>query len=602
MTSTIVRRRADKRRGRPLPVFLIAGMAAAGIALAVAAWVGFRALTVKAELEAAFSSAVTLRNQIATQDGNSARTTADLISHSSEAASISRDPVWRLAEFLPWVGPNLAATRQVSVVVHDLATEAIEPLATLASSIDLRALKPTSGHMDVRPLVEARTPIQNAEIAIEGAKAHVADIDTSETVRDVSGAVEKLRTELDDLAKPVALAAKTVRLLPQMLGLDGPRDYLILFQNPAELRAGGGIPGALALIHADMGTISLSRQASSADFPRYDSSVLDIPIETRGIYGEITGQYIQNVTLTPQFPQSAQLAREMWKREYGTEVDGVISVDPVALAYVLKATGPVALATGDVMTAENAVRLLLSDAYNRYSDPADQDFFFASAASAVFERVASGDLDPKLLLEGVTQAGSERRILIWSAHEEDQAILAGTKFTGELPFSDDEERKFGVYLNDGTGSKMDYYLDVRTAIGQATCRKDERPVYVVDVTLANGATDDAAVVLPEYVTGGGGFGVTPGNIVTIVSVYGVPGMQGLGMTRDGEPTRYHPAMDSTYPVSSAMVELAPGQSTVLRFGWLGDKPHAGGVGIEGTPLIRSNQPTIIAPTCESLVW
>jgi hypothetical protein len=122
------------------------------------------------------------------------------------------------------------------------------------------------------------------------------------------------------------------------------------------------------------------------------------------------------------------------------------------------------------------------------------------------------------------------------------------------------------------------------------------------VTLTNTAPSDAASTLPKYVTGGGAFGVTPGNVATIVSAYGVPGMQSLGVTRDGEVSQFHPATDSSYPVSSASVELAPGESSVLRFGWLGEKPFDGGVGVEVTPLIRAIPATSFEPACESLVW
>ncbi len=52
----------------------------------------------------------------------------------------------------------------------------------------------------------------------------------------------------DRLAKvslTTATAARAVRLLPPMLGADGPREYLLLVQNNAEQRATGGIPGSV---------------------------------------------------------------------------------------------------------------------------------------------------------------------------------------------------------------------------------------------------------------------------------------------------------------------------------------------------------------------
>ena len=166
-------------------------------------------------------------------------------------------------------------------------------------------------------------------------------------------------------------------------------------------------------------------------------------------------------------------------------------------------------------------------------------------------------------------------------------MLAGTTLAGRLPISDAATQRFGVYLNDATGAKMDMHLDVKVGAVQVICRKDLRPTYGVEVTLTNTAPADAATSLPEYVTGGGYFGVTPGNVQTIVSVYGPKSMQNLGVTRDGKKIGYYPTTDTGYPVSSLTVELAPGDSTTITYGWLGAKPFSGDIVTQMTPVIFS---------------
>ena len=49
----------------------------------------------------------------------------------------------------------------------------------------------------------------------------------------------------------------------------------------------------------------------------------------------------------------------MWRANIGGRVDGVISFDPVALSYLLKATGPVKIGNGETITSDNAVSYLL---------------------------------------------------------------------------------------------------------------------------------------------------------------------------------------------------------------------------------------------------
>jgi hypothetical protein len=536
-------------------------------------------------------------------DGAAAGGTSDeLNGHAANAASLTSDPVWRAFEGAPFLGPNLVAVRQLAAVVDDVAQNAVTPLAQVAGAVKLSDFKPVDGAINLKPLVDAQPQFAAANAALASATSQVGAIDTSETLPVVRSAVERLSTAVTKAAGSVEDVDRAVRLVPNMLGASRPRNYVLLFQNPAELRATGGIAGAVAMIHTEGGQIKLAQQASSADFPLYKTPVLPLAEETRGLYGEITGQYIQDVNFTPDFAQTGPLAREMWKRQFGVEADGVVSIDPVALSYLLRATGPITLPTGDVLTADNAVQLLLSDAYARYTNPADQDTFFAAAAASVFSAVSGGNADPIALITALAQSGSEHRVLVWSAHGDDQAVLADTTLAGGLPVSDASATRFGVYLNDGTGAKMGTYLDMKVALGQTTCRKDERPSYGVTVTLTNTAPADAATTLTDYVTGGAVFGVPRGNVKTLVSVYGAPGMQNLGMTRDGAVVDYHPGTDAEYPVSASTVELAPGQSTILQFGWLGEKPDTSPLVAQMTPGIHVAQSAGVKLSCESALW
>jgi hypothetical protein len=556
------------------------------LAVVAAGWVGSRAVLAKGELEAAVPLAHTLQSQIIAGDSGAASATyGRLNGHVTSAAGYTSDPVWRAFEGVPVAGANLAAVRELAAAIDRLSREGLRPLTAIAGRISLGDFKPADGAVDVAPLVAVQPQITRASAAIAAASRQVRAIDTSGTISAVKDATATLRTTVEKAAVSARSVDRAVRLIPTMLGADGPRNYLLLFQNPAELRATGGIPGAVALIHTEAGRIQLVQQAAASEFAHFESSVLPLPVQTRGLYGEITGQYMQDVNLTPNFALSAQLAQEMWRRQFGTTVDGVLSIDPVTLGYLLKATGPITLPTTDVLTSDNAVKLLLSDVYERYTNPADQDKFFAAAAGSVFAAVAGGTLDPTELVTALAQAGDERRILLWSAHPAEQAVLADSTLAGGLPISDAAHKRFGLYLNDGTGAKMGYFLDVKTALTQSYCRKDGKSSYEVEITLTNTAPADAATSLKEYVTGGGWFGVTPGNIRTIVAAYGPTDVQPLDVLQDGKPATYQPALDGWYPVNRVTTELAPGQTTTVKFGWRGMKPSDAVGSIETTPTI-----------------
>lgn len=588
---------------RPRTIVLWVVSAVVLLAIFAVVWVGVRGLLARNELQGAVPLASKVQTQVLAGDGAAAQKTAtQLADHAARAARLTGDPVWRALEIVPWLGGNLSAVRQLAAATDEAVSDGVQPLAGVAGTVRPQDFSPVDGVIDLKPLVAVQPKLASASAALVSADRAVHRIDTSGLLGPVRSAATQLTSALDSASNGATAIDNAVRLAPAVLGADGPRNYLLLFQNPAELRATGGIPGALALIHTENGKISLVQQASSADFPHYASPVLPLPVETRGLYGDNVGEYIQDVTLTPDFPRSAALASEMWKRQFGLEPDGVLSVDPVTLGYLLKATGPITLPTGDVLTSGNAVQLLLSEVYARYTNPAQQDEFFAGAAASVFTAVSGGKADPVALITALARAGSEHRVLIWSAHKEDQSVLSGTTLAGGLPISTATEQRFGVYLNDGTGAKMDTYLHVTVGVAQVTCRKDRRPDYGVEVTLTNTAPADAATSLVPYVTGGGSFGVTPGNIKTVLSVYGVRGMQNLGVMRDGKVVTAHPSSNAGYPVTALSVELAPGESTTLHFGWLGTAPYGGRSVVQSTPAVHADVTNRVDFSCESRLF
>lgn len=573
---------------------LTTGIAVA-LVLAVAAvvgWIGIRGYLARQELYAALPAAHGVQSAIVADDIASARVSADeLEKHAAAAASLTSDPIWRAAESVPWVGPNLAAVRTAAATTEQVAARVIRPLVKVAGSADPRALAVTEGRIDLAPLVAAQPVVAGAQAAFVSAERRLAAVDTSATIHPVGSAVDRLRELFAEAAPAVDAVGNSAKLLPGMLGADGPRRYLLVAQNPAELRATGGLIGSVALITADHGALSLTAQQAGTSIGPWTTPVAPIPDGPTGLFGQLIGTYLQDVNLTPDFPLSASTASRMWTLTNGGTVDGVVTMDPVVLAAVLRATGPVGLPGGEQITADNAVSLLLSQVYQQYPDPAAQDAFFAAAAAAVFQRVAQGGVDSKALITALASAGSSHRLLIWSAHPDEQTVLASTSLAGELPVSNASMAGLGVYFNDSTGAKMDYYLDTSVATGAAICRADGKPTTRIAVTLANRAPADAARTLPDYVTGGGRFGIPPGSIQTRVAVYGPSGGLLADTTSAGAVKSAVAGTDRGRPVSVFTVTLAPGEQKTVEVDFLGLKQTGTGVSVTMTPTLPGDGST-----------
>lgn len=568
------------------------------VLIAWASWVAVRGLMARDALQSAASQIRAAQSDASVELlGSLGELSSDVGAKTADAASLTSDPLWRAAEVLPWAGPNLVAFRETAASIDDIVREALPPLATVSETIDANALTLRGGGLPVAELRDAQPQISKAQQVVAGATETVLDIETESVLPQIGEAVSQVRAlavQADELLTGLDTAA---RILPPMLGIDEEREYLFLFQNNAELRAGGGIPGATSVIAASEGRIDLVEQSDTSDFRGSSGEpVLELSTEERALYSDILGTYIQNATMTPDFARSGELAQARWQQLTGQTVDGVIAVDPVALSYLLEATGPVVLPDGTQLNADNAVSTLLSDVYSRFEEPAAQDAFFALAAATVFDEFSNYEGSPTALLEALARGAEERRLLLWSDRDDEQELLGATGLTGTLPVSNADAAGFSVYLNDATGAKMDYYLDGTFGASAQTCRNDGRPEYRLGATLTSSAPQDAASTLPRYVTGGEVFGVPEGEIRTDVSFFVPQGAIIRGLTVDGQEVGFTSAMLNGYPVAQVRVQLTPGQISSIVVEVLGAEGASDMIKLEHTPMVRASEVRIAEQT------
>ena len=527
----------------------------------------------KGELEEAIPLAATIRAQVVARDSSSAMASAKaMASHTARARELTSDPVWRATESVPFIGPNLVAVRELAGIADDVTSGAVQPLASLASALGPMTLKPRDGAVNLEPLIKAGATVELASNEISAASDSVNAIDTTSTVGQIKSAVKQLDGLLADIAPTLTSANELLGIMPDALGASTPRNYLIVFQNNAEARALGGTSLSFALVTMDKGRVSLESAvpAGLGNFAYYPDSVLPMPDGVSALYGSEFGRAMSNVTVRPSFKSAAEVAQEMWKRQFGVTVDGVISVDPVALGYLLRATAPIQLSTGDVLTSENLAALLLNGVYMRYwtedssADNSAQDAVYAEIVEKTFDALSSGSADPAPLMSALTQAVGERRILFWSPKQEEQATFESLGADGPLPKSDKNADRVGVYLQENVGSKMNYYLQQAVSLGQAVCRADGKASYRIGVDLTNGLPADAATsispsILGQYMREG----TTPGVQRMLVMLYAPPGSQIVGATVDGAPVQLESFHDTDYPVAKLVVSMEPGATSKM---------------------------------------
>lgn len=531
-----------------------------GLLLIAASWVVVRGVQAKAELDALAPLVAPL--QQAAADGDLvalAALTADAREHSAAAAALTGDPIWRVAEVTPWAGPNLAAVRIVSTSVDEMLAGAL-PLLELAD-----ASTTADGSWDLDALSEAGEPLDTAATAFATARSQLGGIDPSQLIRPVAEGVASATRLADEAGPALASAAQAMRVIPAMIGLEGPRSILVALQNSAELRTGGGITGSFILLAADAGRLRIVDQADSSDFAALPRPIIDLPESVTAIEGDDIGRFVQNASLTSDFAVTAELVRAWWAQHSAVVPDSVVSIDLRVIAALLEASGPVELPDGSTVDADNLQQRVIVDPYLTTSQQ-EQTRFQRLVTAAALEHILDTGIDPVAWMRALASPVAEGRVSLWSADPQEQSAIADSALGGPLErLNRAGDAAYAVYLNDVTGGKMDSLLDVALSSGSAMCRPDDRADVAVVVTLTNTAPSEATR-WPWSMTGGGNYGVPAGSIGTDVTVAAPPGTFPGGVTdASGELLQSIDREVVGHPSSRVRVVLAPGESATLEF-------------------------------------
>jgi len=486
----------------------------------------------------------------------------ELTADAAKAHTATADPVWWAASHLPFVGANFAAVATISAALDDVARVAEPTLAGIDTIGAAQGLRGTDGRIDLAPLADAAPALETAAATVADADAAVAQIDSERLLGPLVGPVEKVQDGLSEVSDLLGSAARFSALLPPMLGLDGPRTYLLLSLNSAELRSAGGIVGAVAVLHADNGTLDLIDQRTTADFPKLADPVLPLSEDELTVYTDQLGRRLANSSMTPDFPRTAELVTQFWRDSTGQEVDGVIATDAVSVANLLKATGPVVEPGGLRLSSKNFLDELLHKSYVRLPDPDEADSFYTGVAATIFRAVGAGQGEARKVVEELGKASGKHRLRVWSAHPQEQAQLARTSAGGAF-LSGGADDAAGVFLNDGTAGKVDYFLTTDVVVEKVRCDAGSTTA-TVRLDLAYDPPADIADY-PKYVTGYSGSDLPAGWVATNITAYAPVGGEIVSARLDDGVIGGLTASEAGRAVEVLTSKLAPGERATYRF-------------------------------------
>ncbi len=278
---------------------------------------------------------------------------------------LADDPLIGLARALPPTAANVRGADSVVGAAGDLLDAVGQGLTLGRRFVDIREAQATGAHKGtalsqlVELMATSRDGATSAAASVASARQALATVPDGligpvESVRDAMEArIEKYGPLLDAYVKASAR-------LPAILGWDGPRRYLVLTQDPAELRPSGGFIGSFGIITFDKGTVAERRflNVEALDYTN-DYPFVKPPQELADyLLGARQSWQLADAGWSPDFPTSAQDAVRLYTNESGdTHIDGVLGLTTFTIDELLKVTGPITVPGYDVTIASGETTL-----------------------------------------------------------------------------------------------------------------------------------------------------------------------------------------------------------------------------------------------------
>ena len=535
-----------------------AALAALGVSVAVAAVVGLStAPTLRSGVDAAHAGITSTRDGDLGPASDSFATSRSKFARAASAL----DAPWLLpARLVPVLGANLEAARAVVDDGLQLATAA----QTSVEAAPYDQIRLTGGGIDLSQVTAMQQPVATLDLEVADVQRSLAAIDTTWLLPTISSRIADFSEQIDSVAPQLQTATLAMQALPDMLGADAPRTYLVEFTSESESRFLGGFVGSYALLTADHGRLTLDRSESVSSLNRRLGP--DVPYvassEFIDLYDRFHPQmFAQNWSVAPDLPSDAAMVEQLFAHATGIHVDGVIVIDPFGLAGLLKLTGPIRVpGISQQLTAANAAEYLLHGQYLEFAGQTDQrrDQLAAVAQKAFDELMKSPRTNYRDVSRALGASVRDGHIMFSAFDPTAQALLDRLGLTRRFTLPRDAVL-FSFRNSASFANKIDYFLHRDLTIDATIDPRSNRLEADITVALRNDAPGSG---LPAYIIGNEN-GEPSGTNGMYFSIYTTGPI--TGATLDGTAVELGEQPDRGMRVFSKGITIAPGGTKVLRF-------------------------------------
>ena len=354
---------------------------------------------------------------------------------------LQADPLAALARRLPLTSEQVRAVDGLLAVAADGAAAGRLGISAAREYHAVRGQGPLSEKARA-VLDRTRDPMAAAAARLDVMAARRQDLQGLALLPPLEAALGEVDDGYQQAREAVGSYQDASAFLPQFLGFDGPRTYLVLAQNNAELLPTGGLISVVGIMRLNQGRIEEQAFEDAIAFgERWLSRTGQYMEPPAPLKNYLLKGWSWNLALSnwsPDFPSAAAQALDFYYRGGGRPVDGVLALDVITLEELLDVTGPVEVPEyGVTVDSANALEVTETLTRSPLEPGGDRKAFVAALAERLIPRLVDTPPDRwSLLLRTLERLRDERHLLFYSSDPEFEALARRMGLDGALRASE----------------------------------------------------------------------------------------------------------------------------------------------------------------------
>ncbi len=310
------------------------------------------------------------------------------------------------------------------------------------------------------------------------------DVDAESLPEDKRASFEEFNLKLPEFEKMITDAVDYSKFLGDFIGTAGTKKYLLLFQNPAELRPTGGFPGSYGMVVFKDGKL---QDFKVDDVYNLDGQLKELYVPPLQLQHITPSWAMRDANWFADFPVSARKISEFYKKESGEDVDGVITFSPQIVSKILEITGPIRMNKyGVTLNSENFSQAIQEEIEYK-ADRNQPKKILVDLAPLVLEKIYSADSDRWMEIFNILVSSVDGKdILMYFRDLKLQDFSVTKGFSGQVNQTRDDYLM--VTLANVKGSKTDSVIDSELKTDTIFEGDDVRHRIVITRTHNGGGT------------------------------------------------------------------------------------------------------------------